>query len=44
VGGKAVPQGVQRDALLDLRHLGGGVAGAIELSRGHRLGRIAAWK
>src|SRR5260370_5485520 len=44
VGGKAVPQGVQRDALVDLRHLGCGVAGAIELARGHRLRRIAAWK
>ena len=44
VGGKAVPQGVQRDALFDLRHLGSGVAGAIELARGHRLRRIAAWK
>ena len=37
-----MPQGVQRDALVDLRHLGGGVTGAIELARGHRLGRIAA--
>src|SRR5215218_10912721 len=44
MGGKAVPQGVQRDALFDLSHLGGGVAGAIELARGHRLRRIAAWK
>jgi hypothetical protein len=42
VGGEAVPQGVQRDALVDVRHLGGGVAGAVELARGHRLGRIAA--
>jgi hypothetical protein len=40
--GDIVPQGVQRDALVDLRHLRGGVAGAIELARGHRLGRIAA--
>src|SRR4029434_4126379 len=31
VSGEAVAQGVQRDALFDLRHLGGGVAGAIEL-------------
>lgn len=44
VGGEAVRQGVQGDALVDLRHLGGGVAGAIELARGHWLGRIAAWK
>ena len=44
VGGEAVPQGVQRDALVDLRHLGGGMAGAIELARGHRLRRIAARK
>src|ERR1700676_20468 len=42
MGGEAVPQGVQRDALVDVRHLGGGVAGAIELARGHWLGRIAA--
>src|ERR1700720_2246168 len=44
VGGEAVPQSVQRDALADLRHLSGGVTGAIELARGHRLGRIAARK
>src|SRR5712691_5973098 len=44
VGGEAVPQGVQRDALFDLRHLGSGMAGAIELARGHRLRRIVAWK
>src|SRR5450432_1747047 len=44
VGGKAVPQGVQRDGLVALGHLGSGVAGAIELARGHRLRRIAAWK
>jgi len=44
VGGKAVSQGVQRDVLFDLRHLGSGVAGAIELARGHRLRRIAARK
>ena len=37
-----MPQGVQRDALVDLRHLRGGVTGAIELARGHRLRRIAA--
>src|SRR5215472_14584678 len=42
VGGEAMPQGVQRDALVDLRHLGSGVAGSIELARGHRLRRIAA--
>lgn len=40
--GEAMPQGVQRDALVDLRHLRSGVTGAIELARGHRLGRIAA--
>src|SRR5438445_10207489 len=40
VGGEAMPQGVQRDALVDLRHLGSGVAGAIELARSHRLGWI----
>src|SRR5207247_5860119 len=32
VGGEAVPQGVQGDAPVDLRHLGGGVTGAIELA------------
>src|SRR6266567_5673921 len=42
MGGEAVPQGVQRDALVDVRHLSGSVAGAVELARGHRLGRIAA--
>jgi hypothetical protein len=42
VSGEAVPQGVQRDALVDLRHLGGGMTGAIELAGGHRLRRIAA--
>src|SRR5829696_1552075 len=41
VGGKAVPQGVQRDGPVDLRHLSSGVTGAIELARGHRLRRIA---
>src|SRR5260370_9723541 len=44
VGGEAMPQGVQRDALVDLRHLRSGVTGAIELARGHRLGWIAAGK
>jgi hypothetical protein len=42
VSSEAVAQGVQRDALSDLRHMSGGVTGAIELARGHRLGRIAA--
>src|SRR3954451_2233954 len=41
MSGEAVPQGVQRDPLVDRRHLGSGVAGAVELARGHRLGRIA---
>src|SRR6266478_5929803 len=40
--GEAVPQGVQGDAPVDLRYLGGGVTGAIELARGHRLRRVAA--
>src|SRR6266702_8215153 len=44
VGGKAVPQGVQRDARVDLRQLGCSMAGAIELARRHRLRRIAARK
>lgn len=30
-GGEAVPQGLQRHALADLRHLGGGMTGPIEL-------------
>src|SRR6266566_2915102 len=34
VGSEAVAQGVQRDTLVDLRHLGGSVTGAIELARG----------
>src|SRR6267378_4036245 len=42
MGGEAVPQGVQGDAPVDLRYLGGGVTGAIELARGHRLRRVAA--
>ena len=37
VGGEAVPQRVQRDALVDPGHLGRGMAGAIELARGQRL-------
>jgi len=41
VCGKAMPQGVERDALVDLGHVGCGVAGAVELARGHRLRRIA---
>jgi len=44
MGSEAVPQGVQRDALIDLRHLGGSMAGAIELARAHRLPRIVARK
>src|ERR1700681_845948 len=42
VGGKAVPQGVRRPPLLDLRNGGGGVNRAIELPRRHRQHRIAA--
>src|SRR5712671_7087990 len=44
VGGKAVPQGVQRHALVDLGHLRRRMAGAVELARGHRLHAIAARK
>jgi hypothetical protein len=44
MGGKAVPQGVQRHALVDLGHLRRRMAGAIELARGDRLHAIAAWK
>ena len=42
MGGEAVPQGVRRHALVDLGHIGCGVAGAVELARRHRLDRIAA--
>ena len=41
---EAVPQRVQRDALVDLGHLRGGMAGAIELARRHRLHPVAAGK
>src|SRR5262245_3040098 len=44
VSSKAMPQRVQRNALVDLGHLGGGVTNAIELARGHRLNRIATEK
>ena len=37
MGGKAVPQGVERYALLDLGHMGGGMAGTIELAGRERL-------
>ena len=42
MGSEAVPQGMRRDPLIDPRHLGGSMTGAIELARGHRLRRIAA--
>ena len=38
--GEAVPQGVQGHALVDLGHLGRGMAGAIELARRHRVDRV----
>jgi hypothetical protein len=33
MGRKAVAQGVRRHAFLEVGHIGGGVAGAIELTR-----------
>src|SRR3982074_2886086 len=44
VGGEAVPQGVERYALVDLRPVGCGMTGAIELTRRHRLHAVAPWK
>src|ERR1700704_4393021 len=44
VGGEAVPQGVERHALVDLGPLGCGMAGTIELARRHRLHAVAPWK
>ncbi len=44
MGSEAVPQRVQRHVLLDPGCLCGGVAGTIELARGHRLHGVAAWK
>mgnify|MGYP001544923148 CR=1 FL=1 len=38
--GEAVAQRVHRDALVDLRGLGGGVDGAVELARGNRVHRV----
>ena len=44
MGGKTVPQRVQRHLLVDAGNLCGGMTSAIELARGDRLRRIAAWK
>src|SRR5208283_46041 len=44
MGGKAVPQRVQGDTLLDVGDMDRGMAGAVELARRHRLHRIAARK
>jgi hypothetical protein len=44
VGGEAVPQGMQRYALVDLGPIGCGMTGAIELARRHRLHAVASWK
>src|SRR6266478_6202525 len=44
MSGKAVPQGVERYALVDLGPIGCGMAGAIELARRHRLHAVAARK
>src|SRR5215203_6628091 len=41
---EAMPQRVQRHILLDACCLCGGMAGAIELARGHRLHGVTAWK
>jgi hypothetical protein len=37
MGGKAVPQRVERYALVDLGHVGCGMAGTVELARGERV-------
>ena len=37
VGGKAVTQGVHRDALVDQRHVGSRADGAVELAHGQRI-------
>ena len=42
VGREAVAQGVRRHALGDLGHVGGGMAGASELPRRHRVDRVLA--
>ena len=42
--GEAVPQRVQRDALVDLGHLCRGMTGAVELARGERVDRVLPWK
>src|SRR6266478_8594464 len=44
MGGEAMPQGVQRHALVDLGHLRRRMAGTIELARRDRLHAIAARK
>ena len=44
MGGEAVPQRVQRDALVDLGHLRRGMAGAVELACRQRVHRVAARK
>src|SRR5258708_5013761 len=44
MGGEAVPQGVERHALVDLGSIGRGMAGAVELARRHRLHAVAPWK
>ena len=41
---EAVPQRMRGHALVDLGHLGGGVAGAIELTRRHRIDRVLPGK
>src|SRR5215467_8651928 len=44
MGRKAVPQGVRRHALLEVGHLGGGMAGARELTCRYRVGWVLARK
>jgi hypothetical protein len=44
VGGKAVAQGVQRHGLIDLGQTGGGMTGAVELTRGERVDPVLTGK
>jgi hypothetical protein len=44
VSGKAVAQGVEGDPLVDPRQLGGHMANAVQLTRGHRVDGVLARK
>src|SRR5262249_28223161 len=44
MGRKAMPQRVHGDGLADLRQLGRGMAGAVELPRGQGIDRVLAWE